>query len=332
MNWKLKALIQNTIAILPPTLSYRLYYVIQRRFGGLRNPDPASRLKAAAEILARIHQQGHNSHSRTFLEIGTGRRLIVPTALWLCGAAEIITVDLNPYLRWELVAKDIAYISDHGQEIQTLFQPYAPTTIFRERLARLEMAEAMRLDDLLEMMHIRYEAPRDAAHLGLPAQSLDHHISFTVLEHVPPDALRGILLEGKRVLKRDGLFVHTVDLSDHFAHSDESISATNFLQFSEKEWARYADNRYMYHNRLRIDEFVGLFEEAGLGILWLGSRTDSRALKELREGFVVDQRFRAKSAETNATTYMQIVASTGTDTRRELPGDGTDGQGAHGPC
>lgn len=332
MNWKLKAFIQNTIAMLPSALSYRLYYLVQRRFGGLRSPDPSSRLQAAAEILARIEQQGHAADSMAFLEIGTGPRVIVPIALWLCGASEIISVDLNPYLRTELVARDIAYIRHHRQEIQTLFQPYASAALFRERLARLEMVEGMRLDDLLDMMHIRYQAPQDAAHLDLPAHSLDHHISFTVLEHIPPGALRSILLEGRRVLKRDGLFVHTVDLSDHFAHSDESISAVNFLQFSEEEWARHAGNRYMYHNRLRIDDYVDLFEAAGLEILWLGSRTDSRALKELRDGFVVDQRFKAKSAETNATTYMQVVASSSTNTRRNPLSSSAASKGAHVPC
>jgi hypothetical protein len=100
-----------------------------------------------------------------------------------------------------------------------------------------------------------------------------------------------------------------VDLSDHFAHSDGSISAINFLQFSEEEWARYAGNRYMYHNRLRIDDYVDLFGAAELEVLWLGRRTDARALKELRSGFVVNKRFGAKSPETNATVYMQVIAA-----------------------
>nr|NIV33804.1 hypothetical protein [Anaerolineae bacterium] len=170
MNWKRKAFIQNAIAKLPSDLSYRLYYFVQRRFGGLRRPYPFSRLRATAEILARIREQGRSAESRAFLEVGTGPRLNLPIALWLCGASEIWTVDLNPYLRPELVAEDVAYIRRHRQEIQALFQPYASPSLFRERLARLETAEGMRLDGLLDMMHIRYHAPGDAAQLDLPAQ------------------------------------------------------------------------------------------------------------------------------------------------------------------
>jgi hypothetical protein len=30
--------------------------------------------------------------------------------------------------------------------------------------------------------------------------------------------------------------VHNIDFTDHFSHSDPSISSVNFLQFSESQW------------------------------------------------------------------------------------------------
>ena len=50
-----------------------------------------------------------------------------------------------------------------------------------------------------------------------------------------------------------------VDYSDHFSHSDQTISSINFLRYSDDEWQRYAGNRYMYMNRLRHDDVLALF-------------------------------------------------------------------------
>ena len=36
MDWKIKAAIQNLIALLPDAISYEAYYWVQRRFGALR--------------------------------------------------------------------------------------------------------------------------------------------------------------------------------------------------------------------------------------------------------------------------------------------------------
>ena len=58
MNWKLKAAIQNLVALLPSRLSYDVYYLLQRYFGSLRTSNPTSRLQAGVEIIRRIQQAG----------------------------------------------------------------------------------------------------------------------------------------------------------------------------------------------------------------------------------------------------------------------------------
>ena len=45
------------------------------------------------------------------------------------------------------------------------------------------------------------------------------------------------------------------------------IYPINFLQYSDAKWDRYADNRYMYMNRLRHDDFLALFHSSGHKIL-----------------------------------------------------------------
>jgi len=310
VHWKLKAAVQNAMGKLPPDLANPIYYRLQKSFGGLRHPTPVSRLQAGIEVVRRIRQFGRPVESAVFLEVGTGHQVNLPLSLWLCGAGRIITVDLNRYLQEQLVVDDIAYLRSHEEEVRNLFAEIPQRGLFEERFEQL-LSAANSLDELLSLTDIQYWAPADAGNLALAARSIDCHISFTVLEHIPTAVLKQIFQEGHRLLRPDGLFVHCIDFTDHFAHSDEKVSSVNFLQFSENEWSCLAGNRYMFHNRLRVDEFRGLLAELNLEILALDTKVDEAAMQVLRNGFPLDERFRHKDCQTNAAAEAWLVASPG---------------------
>src|SRR5689334_13099178 len=119
MKWRSKARLAKVISKLPSGLSYGAYYLVQRHFGNLRSANPEHHFKAAVAIadFVRKHRQPLNG-TQTFLEIGTGRRLTLPIALWLCGAGPVITTDLNPYLKQELVFEDLDYIRNHQKKVE----------------------------------------------------------------------------------------------------------------------------------------------------------------------------------------------------------------------
>lgn len=313
MNWKQKAMIQKLIASLPSKLSYAVHYQFQRRFGGLRAVDPTQEhLVGAMTIANYITRHGGKIESKTFLELGPGRRVNLPLALWLCGASRIIAVDLNPYLKSRVVFENIAYLQRNEKRVASILGEYALRPIFRERFQQLLHAPS-NLQDLLRMLNIEYLAPADATHLELPDESIDYYLSYNVLEYIPAEVLKRTLLEGWRLLKPSGLHLHSIDFSDWFAVSDHSISGIHFLKFSEEEWRHYAGNRYMYQNRLRVDDYVSALEESGLKILTVDSVIDQRALLELKSGFRVDEQFAGKSRETIATSRGWIVAARKTD-------------------
>src|SRR5262245_9797031 len=107
MRWKTKARIQNAIARLPSRASYAAYYWIQRHFGGLRDGSPLSRMAAGVEAWKRIAKQGVDPAGKVFFEVGTGREPLVPICFYLMGAGRTITVDLNPYLKDELIQETL---------------------------------------------------------------------------------------------------------------------------------------------------------------------------------------------------------------------------------
>lgn len=308
MNWKLKAKIQNAVSLLPSSASYAAYYWIQRNFGGLKRLDPISRLTAGIETWKRIQEQGYRPSGKVFLEIGTGRVPLAPLAYWLMGADRTITLDLNPYLKAELAEESLRYISENEKQVLSLFGPLVDKKRFAELLESIRDTR-FSADAFLDLCRVDYIAPGDAANTHLTDQSIDFHTSYTVFEHIPLEGLKQILEEGNRIIKNNGLFVHRIDYSDHFSHSDKSISAINFLQYSNDEWERYAGNRYMYMNRLRHDDFISLFESVGNRIVDAQPSIDQYS-KELlgRATLQLNDRFSSKSKDVLAITGAWIMS------------------------
>ncbi|HOK05542.1 MAG TPA: methyltransferase domain-containing protein [Victivallales bacterium] len=260
----------------------------------LRRTNPISTLTAAIETCKRIYEQGGFIENKVFLEVGTGRTLMLPMAYWLMGAEKTITIDLNPYLKSELVEEEIKYIYENQKEILNLFGSLIKKERFKE-LVKLIRNFHFSLQKILDFCSIEYIAPGDAANTLLPDNSIDFHTSYTVLEHIPIEVLERILKEGNRIIKNQGLFVHRIDYSDHFSHSDKSISPINFLQYSEKQWCKFAGNRYMYMNRLRHDDFLNLFESVGQTIISVQPDIDQKLYELLSNSdFKLDEKFKSK--------------------------------------
>ena len=77
----------------------------------------------------------------TLLEVGTGRRLNVPLILWLLGAEKITSVDLNRYLRPELVAVDMDHYRNRRQWLEDNLLNSGGSDDCVRRLARRSHAE-----------------------------------------------------------------------------------------------------------------------------------------------------------------------------------------------
>jgi SAM-dependent methyltransferase len=308
MNWQRKARIQNLIAALP--LSNSLYYAVQRSVGNLRagRTNPLEYFDAARRTVEWIRASGRAVEGMRFLEVGTGRNVNLPTALWLCGAAEVQTVDLNPYLSAALVFESNEYVRQHEGEVLKVFGAESERPQFHERLAALLNFKGD-LAALLQMMDVRYLPRADASRLPLADACVDAHVSFAVFEHIPADVLARILAEARRILAHDGLLVHIIDPSDHFSHDDDSITAINFLQFNDDEWAKWAGNQFMYHNRLRAFEYLEMFERAGVRVIEQQQTIDEPSLGALRNSFPLHRQFGHIAAEQLAVRSLNVLGT-----------------------
>ena len=305
MYWKNKAKIQNLIAMLPSRISYEAYYFLQRKYGNLKKIKVERKFLAAVNTVSRIKSQGDDVKGKVFLEVGTGRMPLVPIAFYLMGAKEVVTIDLNPYLKPELVEEAMQYLLIERVAIKKSFGDLLIEDRFNKLISLLENNICSK--EVIDLCNITYIAPGDAADSKLSDNSIDYHTSYTVYEHIPRDVITNIMLEAKRITKPSGYFVHRIDYSDHFSHRDKSISAINFLKYSDNDWDKLAGNRYMYMNRLRDDDFISIFNQ--LGLIILDKQSDEMAeLKELLDsGFKVNKRFSDKSKESLSITGSWFI-------------------------
>ena len=128
-----------------------------------------------------------------------------------------------------------------------------------------DRGELSSVNDLLKY-GIHYRAPADAANTVLADGSIDVCISTATLEHIPEDSIRKILSELYRIMRDGGLVSAVIDYSDHYSHTDGSISQLNFLKYSDNRWMRY-NHRCHYQNRLRHNRYVELFNQNGFKLI-----------------------------------------------------------------
>ena len=281
MNYIAKALIQNALSLLPDKIGNKIYYYFQRKFGSLKRINHEKRLLISNKIFELAQKEEFETKNKRFLEIGTGRNLLLPLGLWLKGAVEVVTVDLNRYfddkvfiqsLEWicknkNIIKKKIPDIDEKRISLITSFINQSDKNVYK----------------FLDEINISYIAPCDASNLPFAEKYFDFHISFTVLEHINIHSLDSIFEEAKRVLKDEGCLIHLVDYTDHLSHSDPNISKINFLSFSDRKIKYFINNKYMYMNMLRYDDFIKFFKKKSLQVIYEENIVDDNLLGNLKK-------------------------------------------------
>ena len=222
------------------------------------------------EMRKALAQVGRSFVDATVFEIGSGWFPTIPVMLSAAGARKVIMSDVTPHLDKGTLAAALAFVKPH----------------FEGRA----ISEASNLADL----RLDYLAPFDAA--LLEDASLDVVVSRTVLEHIPPDELRSLLILLRPKLAATGVMVHCVDHSDHLEHRDKSISRINFLTWSNR---RHRFVNWLLkggENRLRHHEYLALFDECGYDVV-VESGSPHRQTLELAESLSLSERFAGMTAE-----------------------------------
>jgi len=265
-NWLIKSAVHRAISVLPQ--SHRWNALLQKitksleleqnRFEGKLND-----CRLHLENFLEVHP-GRTENFRA-LEVGTGWFATVPVGLFLCGAAEVWTFDIDPLLKSSRLKQMVDLILDYDQ--RSILHQHLPR-VRADRIAKLRQlapqleteTPAAFLDKL--NIHVRVQ---DAQNTGLPAGSVDLFFSTSVLQYIPRPVLTGIFSEFKRLSSATAAMSHYLNLIDQFSYFDRSITPFNFLKYSPKQW-NYLNSPLIWQNRLRISDYRELIAAAGFEI------------------------------------------------------------------
>ncbi len=305
MSWKVKA---HTLAVLSRIPAGRSIYHKLQKVAGTNRLQLQRDLKRAFELVNLVQQSGETIEGKVCLEVGTGWRPLVPFVFILGGAKGVITVDVNPWLTLDYAFETWDALSECLEEIAA--ECGIPHDEVQERFRKLSgQVNAKSLQGFLQPMQIEYVYPGDARKTGLPEETIDIVFSSNVLEHIPRDIQTEIHQESLRILKPGGIVVHRFNPQDHYSTVDSSITNSNFIQYSAKEWNWYGGSGLAYHNRLRSRDYREMFQESGLEVEICRERVDPRSLAAIQNGDLkVHPEFSQYTPEELAIDYMWVSA------------------------
>jgi SAM-dependent methyltransferase len=237
-----------------------LNYFLQRhvtRSLPIEDAECATTVAQAREHIAvlRRHWGGALSHA-TLYEFGAGWDLMIPLAYYGLGVNRQVLVDIRPLVRLPLVNQAINQLRRLARQLG-LSRPPAESLPSDERAGLAVLKEHYGID---------YRAPTDARATGLRSATVDYITSTNTLEHIPFEDIPQILTECRRLLRDDGVMSFRIDYQDHYAFFDRRISVYNFLQYSDRAWAKYNPALH-YQNRLRHVDYMCLFRAGGFEVV-----------------------------------------------------------------
>jgi SAM-dependent methyltransferase len=249
-----------------------------------------------------MQELGVRPQNLDYVEVGTGWYPALPICYRLAGARSCRTFDVTRHLNRKMTFRMLGRLEHHLPAIaEASFRPLTEVQADYASLCNAKTAE-----ELLRAANIEYLAPHDAAGSGLPDSSVDVVFSNSVLEHVPADAILRIMHETRRILRKGGLAIHSVNCGDHYAYFDRNITAANYLIYPQQKWSKW-NNGLLYQNRLRPSDFMDMAEQSGLRIVLNKSKPNPQLLSVLPT-LAIAPEFRHYPPEQLASTSVGFVA------------------------
>ncbi len=305
-KWHVKALVQKTISFLPFHESVNYYF--QKKITKAVVLDDVHfgyKIGHASDHIAYYKKHGNPDKDCSIIELGTGWFPIIPLMMYLTKTGKVVSLDIQSWLskknQIEAISKIIEWrgngkldglfdLIDESRWLKIVEIKENPYDFTEEKINEIIGFKPLLID---------------ARNSNLEDKSVDFICSNNTFEHIYKEVLMGILREFKRIIKPEGVMSHFIDMSDHFAHSDPSITIYNFLKYSEKQW-RLIDNKIQPQNRMRFEGFKNMYNALNIPVTELSFRKgDLSALESVKVHKEISSQF---STEEIAVSHGYIVS------------------------
>ncbi len=267
-NWKLKAIVQKIISYLP--WSEKINFFFQKHVTKAVNlsdeyfKDKILHAKNHIEYFREYTNKSNNQN--IILEFGTGWYPIVPICMFLEDIGKVSSIDVKQWLNKKTQMTTIdKFIEWNDKALLTKYL----TQINKHKWEKLLEIKKKYLSHSKESINNEIGLKlfvQDIRKIKIEANSIDLICSNNTLEHINQTVLVEIINKFKKISAKDGLMSHFIDMTDHFAHFDNKITIYNFLKYSNKTWS-LIDNKIQPQNRMRLKDYIDIFEKSGLNIV-----------------------------------------------------------------
>lgn len=222
-------------------VSYRLWEKMGLFVHGYMN-DPSYAVRIFQEHFKRV--QLSKVEQFTVLELGPGDSVLSALVARAHGASKCYLVDSGEYAN-----RDIDIYRTAVEVLQGMGLSIEKVPVDTD------------FDSMLEYYRGNYLVEGLRSLRSIPDNSVDFIWSQAVLEHVRLHDFDETMHELKRILGKDGVMSHRIDLKDHLATS------LNNLRFSKRIWeSDFMAKSGFYTNRIRAADMTQRFKKAGFGV------------------------------------------------------------------
>ena len=241
---KIKSAFFQVLDILPDRWGYAIYHKVQKKFTAPLKVKLEANKRTATKVENLLKDKG-GLKDKIVLEIGAGWMPLMPYFFKFTGGAKrVYAYDINEH-----------YDNKYIDELNKMF-----TNKFNVDV-RVEQKK-YHLPSFVE-----YYPKSNVISSTLP-DDIDLVFSRFVLEHVTPDDLVDMHKRFYKEFKDDVYILHLISPSDHRAYTDKSISHYDFLKYSQQQWDKI-QTKFDYHNRMRLPQYLNIFEETGFEVVSL---------------------------------------------------------------
>lgn len=246
MNHKLKTVLFKTLTLLPNKVDDYFYHKIQSSFDKMTLED---RLKSVDSTYLRLskvlNKLNINLKDKTVFEFGSGWFPAMPYFFkYKLKAKKVSTYDINKHFKKETVLK-----------LNNLFGKRYGFLVIPSLGSKYGLPNG-----------IEYFPDHNIITNDFP--EIDVVFSRYVLSHMNENDVDVLHQKMKRELKKDTYIIHFISPSDLRQHNDSTLSLQDFLQYSKKQWNKL-HTKFDYHNRLRLPQFLEIFNKYNYEIVHL---------------------------------------------------------------